>query len=103
MKFRTEKSGVLTAEKSTQNRIEMKLPLNPPSVEIKLSTDIWRLANIFVPNTDDIQEVKLSPTTKKLLVRVKDHLGRGFIENLASPDLEKGNFCMIFVSNFFYL
>ena len=59
------------------NGVEMKLPLNPPNINLDdptNSVEIWNLIRIIAQDNPNFQpsHVRLSPTTKKLLIRLRD-------------------------------
>ena len=80
MEFVTRQSGVLRAKKICKemiNGVEMKLPLNPPTINLDdptTSVEIWNLIRIIAQDNPNFQpsHVRLSPTTKKLLIRLRD-------------------------------
>jgi hypothetical protein len=83
VEFETRQSGILTAKKSTsmKNGVEMRLPINAPFMNIDsedTSAPIWNLVKtVFAMNPDlKPKHVRLSPTTKKLLIRLQDGTSR---------------------------
>ena len=58
----------------TKKLMQMKLPLNPPTIQIKQETDpeVWKIvaSALSADLLKRVLEARLSPTTKKLLVRI---------------------------------
>ena len=98
VEFLTRQSGTLTCYKSQDliNGVEMKLPINAPDINLDdptTSEPIWKLIKVFLQNNPELTpiQVRLSPTTKKLLIRLKDGTTR--------QDLEALKVCVKFSSN----
>ena len=65
----------------------MKLPINAPIVNLDdptSSESIWKLIKTFLQNNPNLipHQVRLSTTTKKLLIRLKDGTTRQELEAL---------------------
>lgn len=89
IEFQTRQSGVLTCYKSQSmtNGVEMKLPINDPNINLDKPTSsesIWKLIKVFFRNNPKLipHQVRLSPTTKKLLIRLQDGTTRQDLEDL---------------------
>ena len=72
---------------SMTNGVEMKLPINAPNINLDKPTSsesIWKLIKIFFRNNPKLipHQVRLSPTTKKLLIRLQDGTTRQDLEDL---------------------
>ena len=70
-----------------KNGVEMKLPLNPPSINLDdkaKSESIWKLIQVIKKDNANFvsKHVRLSPTTKKLLIRLQDGTSRETLEAL---------------------
>lgn len=94
LEFETKFSGILKATRNPQNEsIEMQLPLNPPNQFVSHADDkaIWQLVQEVLKGQpkwtlQDVKEVKLSPVTKKLLIRLSDHICQSELEAMERPD-----------------
>ena len=69
------------------NGVEMKLPINDPNINLDKPTSsesIWKLIKVFFRNNPKLipHQVRLSPTTKKLLIRLQDGTTRQDLEDL---------------------
>ena len=65
----------------------MKLPINAPNINLDKPTSseaIWKLIKVFFRNNPKLipHQVRLSPTTKKLLIRLQDGTTRQDLEEL---------------------
>ena len=72
---------------SMTNGVEMKLPINAPNINLDKPTSsesIWKLIKVFFRNNPKLipHQVRLSPTTKKLLIRLQDGTTRQDLEEL---------------------
>ena len=72
---------------SMTNGVEMKLPINAPNINLDKPTSsesIWKLIKVFFRNNPNLipHQVRLSPTTKKLLIRLQDGTTRQDLEDL---------------------
>ena len=85
MYFET-KSGTLICDKTEilQNGVEMKLPINAPNLNFddNNSKSIHELVKTVLKGSFEPKHVRLSPTTKKLLIRLPDGTTRDQLEAL---------------------
>lgn len=90
LEFTTIHSGVLTARRTEDKGVEMQLPINPPNINLDVddTSSIWKLVRAVLQDSPLApKHVRLSPTTKKLLVRLGDQFTRNQLESL-TPKLD---------------
>ncbi|XP_059081394.1 phenazine biosynthesis-like domain-containing protein [Tigriopus californicus] len=94
LEFETKFSGLLKATRSFKTEsIEMQLPLNPPNRSVSKNDEkaVWQVVQEVLKGQskwtqEDVKEVKLSPVTKKLLIRLSDRICQTDLEALERPD-----------------